>query len=72
MATSKKVTTSIRVNDTIREKLKEQAAKLGMDVSNYISYLVLYKEEKEKEEQRSKNMMIDFLRALIDNAKEEE
>lgn len=45
MATGKKVTTTIRINDFIRNKLREQAYLFGMDVSNYIAYLVMFKEE---------------------------
>jgi len=46
----KKTTTTIMINDFIREKLREQARKIGMDVSNYIAYLVMWKEEKDKQE----------------------
>lgn len=64
MNTNKTVTT-IRLNDTIREKLKEQAQKIGMDVSNYIAYLVMFKEEKEKEELKSKQILKDFLKSVL-------
>jgi len=50
----KKTTTTISINDFIREKLREQARKIGMDVSNYIAYLVMYKEEQDKQERRDR------------------
>lgn len=43
--TSRKVTTTIRINDNIRDKLRKQAYEVGMDVSNYVAYLVLFREE---------------------------
>ncbi len=55
MATGKKVTTTIRVNDFIREKLRKQAHAVGMDVSNYVAYLVLFREDYLSEERRFKN-----------------
>ena len=45
----KKPHTTIRINDFIKAKLREQADKIGMDVSNYIAYLVMYKEEQDKQ-----------------------
>ena len=46
----KKPHTNIRINDFIKAKLREQADKIGMDVSNYIAYLVMYKDEQDKRE----------------------
>jgi antitoxin component of RelBE/YafQ-DinJ toxin-antitoxin module len=48
----KKAHTTIRINDFIKAKLREQADKIGMDVSNYIAYLVMYKDEQDKQERR--------------------
>lgn len=48
----KKPHTNIRINDYIKAKLREQANKIGMDVSNYIAYLVMWKDEKDKQECR--------------------
>ena len=50
----KKITTTIMINDFIREKLREQARKIGMNVSDYIAYLVMWKEEKDKQERRDR------------------
>jgi len=50
----KKAHTTIRINDYIKVKLREQADKIGMDVSNYIAHLVMWKEEKDKQECRDR------------------
>lgn len=52
----KKAHTTIRINDFIKAKLREQADKIGMDVSNYIAYLVMYKEEQDKQERRDRQI----------------
>ena len=52
----KKPHTTIRINDFIKAKLREQADKIGMDVSNYIAYLVMYKDEKDKQERRDRQI----------------
>ena len=44
----KKISTTIMINDFIREKMREQARRIGMTVSDYIAYLVLCKEEQDK------------------------
>ena len=49
----KKITTTIMLNDFIREKLREQARRIGMTVSDYIAYLVMWKDEKDKQERRA-------------------
>ena len=46
----KKPHTTIRINDFIKTKLREQADRIGMDISNYIAYLVMYKDEQDKRE----------------------
>lgn len=51
----KKIQTTISINDLIREKLRKQARKIGMDVSNYIAYLVITKEEQDKRERRDRS-----------------
>ena len=50
----KKITTTIMINDYIRGKLREQARRIGMTVSDYIAYLVMYKEEQDKQERRDR------------------
>ena len=50
----KKPHTTIRINDFIKIKLREQADRIGMDVSNYIAYLVMYKEEQDKQDRRDR------------------
>jgi len=50
----KKITTTIMINDFIREKLREQARRIGMTVSDYIAYLVMWKDEKDKQERRDR------------------
>ena len=50
----KKITTTIMINDFIREKLREQARRIGMTVSDYIAYLVINKEEQDKRERRDR------------------
>ena len=62
MMDNQKYTTTIRLTKSVREKLRKQAKKLGMDMSNYIAYLVMYKEEKDKQEDTAK----DLLQAIID------
>lgn len=62
MMNNRKYTTSIRITEIIHEKLRQQAKRLGMDVSSYIAYLVMYKEEKDKQEDTAK----DLLQAIID------
>lgn len=62
MMDNQKYTTTIRLTKSVREKLRKQAKRLGMDMSNYIAYLVMYKEEKDKQEDTAK----DLLQAIID------
>lgn len=62
MMDNQKYTTTIRLTKSVREKLRKQAKRLGMDMSNYIAYLVMYKEEKDKQEDTAK----DLLHAIID------
>lgn len=62
MVDNAKYTTTIRLTKAVREKLRKQAKKLGMDMSNYIAFLVMYKEEKDKQEETAK----DLLRTIID------
>lgn len=62
MIDNQKYTTTIRITKTVREKLRKQAKKLGMDMSNYIAFLVMYKEEKDKQEDTAK----DLLQAILD------
>ena len=50
----KKITTTVMINDYIREKLREQARRIGMTVSDYIAHLVMWKEEKDKQERRDR------------------
>jgi len=50
----KKITTTIMINDFIREKLREQARRIGMTVSDYIAYLVMWKDEKDKQDRRDR------------------
>ena len=50
----KKISTTIMINDFIREKLREQARRIGMTVSDYIAYLVMWKDEKDKQERRDR------------------
>ena len=50
----KKISTTIMINDFIREKLREQARRIGMTVSDYIAYLVMWKDEKDKQECRDR------------------
>jgi len=50
----KKISTTIMINDYIREKLREQARRIGMTVSDYIAYLVMWKDEKDKQERRDR------------------
>lgn len=59
MTAIKKYTTTIRISVDIREKLREQADKLGMDMSSYIAYLVMYKEEQEE----AKKMTLELLKS---------
>lgn len=64
MYRGKKVTTTIRISEFIRDKLREQAHKIGMDVSNYIAYLVMFKEEKDLQDRRNRQLVRDFMKAL--------
>ena len=50
----KKITTTIMINDFIREKLREQARRIGITVSDYIAYLVMWKDEKDKQDRRDR------------------
>ena len=50
----KKITTTIMINDFIRQKLREQARRIGMTVSDYIAYLVLIKEDQDKQDRRDR------------------
>ena len=61
---NKKYTTTIRISYHIRDKLKEQADKLGMDMSSYIAYLVMYKEEKELQEKRNRQLLNEMMKAM--------
>lgn len=63
----KKYTTTIRISYHIRDKLREQADKLGMDMSSYIAYLVMFKEEKDKQEETAR----DLLRTIIEVSRSE-
>lgn len=56
-----KYTTTIRISYHIRDKLKEQADKLGMDMSSYIAYLVMYKEQKDKEQETAHELLRTIL-----------
>ena len=56
-----KYTTTIRISYHIRDKLKEQANKLGMDMSSYIAYLVMYKEQKDKEQDTARELLHTIL-----------
>lgn len=62
MMGNEKYTTTIRITKSVREKLKKQADKLGMDMSSYIAFLVMYKEEKDRQEDTAK----DLLRTVLD------
>lgn len=63
MMDNQKYTTTIRITKSVREKLRKQAKKLGMDMSNYIAFLVMYKEEKDKQEQTAKDLLHAILEA---------
>ena len=56
-----KYTTTIRISYHIRDKLKEQAGKLGMDMSSYIAYLVMYREQKEKDQETARELLRTIL-----------
>ena len=56
-----KYTTTIRISYHIRDKLKEQADKFGMDMSSYIAYLVMYKEQKDKEQETARELLRTIL-----------
>lgn len=56
-----KYTTTIRISYHIRDKLKEQADKLGMDMSSYIAFLVMYKEQKDKEQETARELLRTIL-----------
>lgn len=62
MIDNEKYTTTIRITKSVREKLRKQAEKLGMDMSSYIAFLVMYKEEKDRQEDTAK----DLLQTIID------
>lgn len=62
MMDNRKYTTTIRITENVREKLRQQADKLGMDMSSYIAFLVMYKEEKDRQEDTAK----DLLRTVLD------
>ena len=62
-----KYTTTIRISYHIRDKLKEQADKLGMDMSSYIAYLVMYKEQKDKDQETAR----ELLRTILEVARSE-
>ena len=57
----KKYTTTIRISYHIRDKLREQADKLGMDMSSYIAFLVMYKEQKDKEQETARELLRTIL-----------
>lgn len=67
MIDNRKYTTTIRITENVREKLRQQADKLGMDMSSYIAYLVMYKEEKDKLEETAR----DLLRTIIEVSRSE-
>lgn len=62
-----KYTTTIRISYHIRDKLREQADKLGMDMSSYIAFLVMYKEQKDKEQETAR----ELLRTILELARNE-
>ena len=62
-----KYTTTIRISYHIRDKLKEQANKLGMDMSSYIAYLVMFKEQKDQEQETAR----ELLRTILEVARSE-
>lgn len=67
MIDNAKYTTTIRITKSVREKLRKQADKLGMDMSSYIAFLVMYKEEKDKLEETAR----DLLRTIIEVSRSE-
>lgn len=56
-----KYTTTIRISYHIRDKLREQADQLGMDMSSYIAFLVMYKEQKDKEQETARELLRTIL-----------
>lgn len=64
MYRGKKVTTTIRISEVIRNKLREQAHKVGMDVSNYIAYLVMFKEERDLQDRRNRQLINEMMKAM--------
>lgn len=62
---SEKYTTTIRITRSVREKLRRQADKLGLDMSSYIAYLVMYKEEKDLQEQKARALAEEFIKAKV-------
>jgi len=62
MATNSKYTTTIRISKTVREKLRQQADKIGLDMSAYIAYLVMFKEQQDKKEKETKALMTEFFK----------
>lgn len=61
---NRKFTTTIRITENVRAKLKEQADKIGMDMSSYIAYLVMYKDEKDKRELEAKVITSELLKTM--------
>ena len=61
---NKKYTTTIRISYHIRDKLKEQADKLGMDMSSYIAYLVMYKEERDLRDRENRQLIGEMMKAM--------
>ena len=60
----KKYTTTIRISYHIRDMLKEQADKLGMDMSSYIAYLVMYKEERDLRDRENRQLLNEMMKAM--------
>ena len=60
----KKYTTTIRISYHIRDMLKEQADKLGMDMSSYIAYLVMYKEERDLRDKENRQLLNEMMKAM--------
>lgn len=61
---NKKYTTTIRISYHIRDMLKEQADKLGMDMSSYIAYLVMYKEERDLRDRENRQLLNEMMKAM--------
>lgn len=60
----KKYTTTIRISYHIRDMLKEQADKLGMDMSSYIAYLVMYKEERDLRDRENRQLLNEMMKSM--------